>query len=91
MEKRLRSNFVLFLQRTRCRYRDHRRLGDAGAFFNAEMYAQLGDSAEALRWLKVAERLRDPNLIYTKVYRMLDPIRERPEFKALLARLDFPD
>ncbi len=67
-----------------------RRMGDAGAFFTAEMYVQLGDPAEGLRWLKVAERLRDPSLINAKVYWILDPIRDQPEFKALLQRLNFP-
>jgi TolB-like protein len=64
--------------------------GEAGAFSYAEMYAQWGNTAEALRWLAAAERLHAQGLQTLRVDWLLDPIRNEPEFKALERRLDFP-
>jgi TolB-like protein len=64
--------------------------GDSGAFAYAAIYAQWGDTAKALQWLNTAEKLHDPGLQSLKVYWMLDPIRNEPQFKALEARMNFP-
>jgi adenylate cyclase len=64
--------------------------GDARAFSYAEIYSQWGDSAAALRWLATAVRARNPATTLLKVDWMLDPIRNEPEFKAILARMNFP-
>jgi tetratricopeptide (TPR) repeat protein len=64
--------------------------GDKGAFFYAGVYAQWGNTRAALHWLSMAERLRDPFLWILKVDWHLDPIRNEPEFKAIVARMNFP-
>jgi TolB-like protein len=64
--------------------------GDAGAMDYAEVYAQWGNAVSALQWLTKEEQLRGPELSGLKVDPLLDPIRNEPQFKALLARMNFP-
>jgi tetratricopeptide (TPR) repeat protein len=64
--------------------------GDDAAFVYAEIYAQLGDKAQALLWLSKAERVRDSGMSYLKVYWELDPLRNEPQFQAIEARMKFP-
>jgi hypothetical protein len=64
--------------------------GDAGAFHYANIYAQWGNAPAALQWLNKVERLRLNGLEPLKVDPMLDPIRNEPQFEALLARMKFP-
>jgi TolB-like protein/Tfp pilus assembly protein PilF len=64
--------------------------GDDDAFDYAELYAQWGDKASALHWLAKSEQQRDPAFMALKVDPQLDPIRDDPEFKAILARMKFP-
>jgi adenylate cyclase len=64
--------------------------GDADAYNYATIYAQRGDAVSALQWLTKTEHLRDPSLIALKVDPLLDPIRNEPQFEALLARMKFP-
>jgi tetratricopeptide (TPR) repeat protein len=64
--------------------------GDTRAFSYAEIYSQWGDSAAALRWLSTAVRARNPATALLKVDWMLDPVRNEPEFKALLVHMNFP-
>ncbi len=59
--------------------------GDAGAFSYAEIYAQWGQTAEALTWLETAARLRDPGLAEVGIDPMLDPIRGEARFRAVVA------
>ncbi len=61
--------------------------GDAGAFSYAEIYAQWGQTADALTWLETAARLRDPGLAEVGIDPMLDPIREEARFRAVQAEL----
>jgi tetratricopeptide (TPR) repeat protein len=57
----------------------------------AEINAQWGKAPDALRWLSNAERLHDNyGLMQLKTVPLLDPIRNEPQFKALLARMKFP-
>jgi TolB-like protein len=63
---------------------------DAGAYDYAQIFAQWRDKVAALKWLSMAERLLDSNLDTLKIDSAFDPIRNEPEFKALLARLNFP-
>jgi hypothetical protein len=51
---------------------------------------QWGNRAEAVKWLKIVERLHDPYLIGLKTDWELDPIRDEPEFKSIEARINFP-
>jgi len=64
--------------------------GDSDAFRYAEIYAQWGDTAKALQWLRTAEKLSDPSLPNLKTAWLLDPIRNAPEFRALEARMNYP-
>jgi TolB-like protein len=64
--------------------------GDNGAIYYADIYAQWGERAAALRWLTTAERARNPYLLLINGDWRLDPIRNEPEFKALERRLNFP-
>jgi TolB-like protein/predicted Zn-dependent protease len=64
--------------------------GDTSAYFYAGTYAQWGDKSAALQWLTKAEQLRDPGLPGLKVDWELDPIRNEPQFKAILTRMKFP-
>jgi TolB-like protein/Tfp pilus assembly protein PilF len=65
-------------------------LGDSAAFENAEILAQWGRLTDALRWLGIAERLRDPRLQYIRTSLLLEPLRSDPAFKALERRLNWP-
>jgi tetratricopeptide (TPR) repeat protein len=56
----------------------------------AEIYAQWGNAPAALQWLTKAERLHDWLLGLLKTDPLLDPIRNEPQFKALMARMKFP-
>jgi tetratricopeptide (TPR) repeat protein len=64
--------------------------GDLDAFYYAAVYAQFGQTRDAIDWLLKAERLRDPNLTWIQVDPTLDPIRGEPAFKVLVRRLNFP-
>ena len=63
---------------------------DAGAYGYAQIYAQWGDTKEALKWLETALRLRDRNLIGLKTDQLLDPLRKEPRFQAIERELKFP-
>ncbi len=63
--------------------------GDSSAFSYAEVYAQWGDHKMALAWLQKALENLDPGLEDLKTDWLLDPIRDEPQFRALLARLNF--
>ncbi len=67
------------------------RIGDRGAFEYSEVYAQFGNKPEALKWLEVATRLRDPGLLYLKMDPYLDPLRQEPRFQGIERQLKFPD
>ena len=63
---------------------------DGYAYEDACTLAQWGDPVSALQWLTKAEQLGDPSLGWLKVDWRLDPIRNDPQFKAILARMKFP-
>jgi TolB-like protein len=64
--------------------------GDSAVYGYARIYAQWGEAPLAMRSLRTAERLHDPDMVELKVDPLLDPIRNQPEFKALEHRLNFP-
>jgi serine/threonine protein kinase/tetratricopeptide (TPR) repeat protein len=64
--------------------------GELGAASYADVYAQWGDTDKALSCLAAAERLYKASLVHLQVDWMLDPIRDQPQFRALLQRLNFP-
>jgi TolB-like protein/tetratricopeptide (TPR) repeat protein len=65
--------------------------GDAGAYAYAKIYAQWGNTREALTWLETALRLRDPQLGSLKTEPLLDPLRSEPRFQAVERELKFPN
>jgi TolB-like protein/cytochrome c-type biogenesis protein CcmH/NrfG len=65
--------------------------GDAGAYQYAQIYAQWGNTAQALDWLQTAQRLRDGGLALLKTDPLLDPLRKEPRFQAIERELKFPD
>lgn len=64
--------------------------GELGAAQYAAIYAQWGDPAAALTWLATAERVNKGSLVAIRVDWMFDPVRDQPQFQALLQRLKFP-
>jgi adenylate cyclase len=64
--------------------------GDSGAYSYATVLAQLGDTPGALQWLEKATQVHDSLLQLLKVDWQLDPIRNEPRFKAIVAQLNFP-
>lgn len=59
-------------------------------FFIALTYAGLGERDEAIKWLEQGYRMRCRWMIYLKVVRELDPLRDDPRFNDLLRRMNFP-
>jgi TolB-like protein/DNA-binding winged helix-turn-helix (wHTH) protein/tetratricopeptide (TPR) repeat protein len=68
----------------------HQAFGDRGAYVYAEICAQWGQPAEALRWLRTAYALHNSGLGEMKVSPFLDPIRNSTEFRDIEWRLNFP-
>jgi TolB-like protein len=64
--------------------------GEKGAWWYAKLYAQWGDTTEALRWLETAWRLRSPYLEQLKTEPLLDPLRKETRFRAIERELKFP-
>jgi len=65
--------------------------GDAGAVGYSEFYAQRGDTPQALDWLEMALRQRNPDLRFVKTDALFDPLRKEPRFQAIERALKFPD
>ena len=65
-------------------------IGDASAYQYAQIYAQWGDTAQAVTWLERSYELRDPGLVGLKVDPVIDPIRDTPQFKDIEKKLNFP-
>jgi TolB-like protein/Tfp pilus assembly protein PilF len=68
----------------------HATMGDGGAYQYAQVYAQWGDTAQAVQWLQTAYRLRDPGLVSLKVDPVLDPVRNAQGYKDIERQLNFP-
>jgi TolB-like protein/Tfp pilus assembly protein PilF len=65
-------------------------VGDDRPYRTATVYAQWGNASAAMQWLERAVQAHDIYLSHLKVDALLDPIRNEPQFKALVARLNFP-
>ncbi len=57
----------------------------------ARIYAALGETDEAIRWLETAYRERAAWMILLKTDPKLDPLRPDPRFRDLLRRMNFPE
>ena len=64
--------------------------GDLGAYLYADIYAQWGSTAKALKWLETALLLRDPGLAWLKADPLLEPLRKEPRYIAIERALRFP-
>jgi TolB-like protein/DNA-binding winged helix-turn-helix (wHTH) protein/Flp pilus assembly protein TadD len=67
-----------------------RQQGEYSSFQYAEAYAQWGQLDEAMKWLEVGMRVRDPGMESVKTDALLDPLRGDPRFQALERALNFP-
>ena len=68
----------------------HGMLGDNGAYQYAEIAAQWGQAAEAIRWLQTAYRLHDTGLVLMKSDALLAPVRNTTEYRDIERKLNFP-
>ena len=60
--------------------------GDSAAYQYMQIYAQWGDTANALKWLETAVDIRDPGLITVSQDRLVAPLRKVPEFQQILRK-----
>ena len=65
--------------------------GDAAAYQQAQIEAQAGQYDEAMETLRLAEELEDTGLSMVMTDPALNPLRERDDFNALLARRGLRD
>jgi tetratricopeptide (TPR) repeat protein len=59
------------------------------AYRPAEIYAQWGNTPQALELLETALRLRDQDLRWLKADPLMDPLRKEPRFQAIERELKF--
>jgi Flp pilus assembly protein TadD len=64
--------------------------GDSAAMQYADIYAQWGQTSDAIKWLEKAVELEDPGLIEIKADPLLDPLRKNGRFQAIVAGQHFP-
>jgi len=57
--------------------------GESAAYQYIQIYTQWGDTANALKWLKIALEIRDPGLITMGRDRLIAPLREKSEFRQI--------
>ena len=65
--------------------------GDTSAYQYATIYAQWGNTPNALDWLDTALRVGDPGLIFLKTDPLMDSLRNEPHFQAVMRELKFPE
>jgi tetratricopeptide (TPR) repeat protein len=68
-----------------------RAAGDRWAYRCATIYAQWGNTAQALESLDTAQRRRVPFLRWLKIDPLMDPLRQEPRFQAIERALKFPN
>jgi tetratricopeptide (TPR) repeat protein len=67
-----------------------KKTGDTSAYQFAQISAQRGELDEAIRWLNVGRRVRDPGIFRAGVDQLLDPLRGDPRFRTYLRELKLP-
>ena len=60
------------------------------SYFVSRIYAALGDTKKALRWLETAHQERGEWFVLLKVDPRFDCLRSEPLFQDLLRRMNFP-
>ena len=68
-----------------------KKTGDNSAYQFAQISAQRGELDEAIRWLNVARRVRDPGVFRSRVDQLLDPLRDDPRFKTYLREMNLSE
>jgi tetratricopeptide (TPR) repeat protein len=63
--------------------------GDSAAYQYGQVYAQWGDTDEALRWLETAVAVRDPGLAQSGTDPLLEPLNGNPRFVKVLESAGF--
>jgi serine/threonine-protein kinase len=61
--------------------------GESASFQIAAVYAQWGETDNAMSWLERGYIIRDPGLQFLRVHYVFDPIRDDPRFQALLRKM----
>ena len=56
----------------------------------AQVYASIGDRANALQWLEESYRRREEFMIFMAVAPILAPLRDEPRFQAILRQINYP-
>jgi TolB-like protein/DNA-binding winged helix-turn-helix (wHTH) protein/tetratricopeptide (TPR) repeat protein len=64
---------------------------DVPAYKFAVIYAQWGDTLQAVEQLEASLRLRESDLGELKTDPLLDPLRQEPRFQAVMRELKFPE
>jgi TolB-like protein/Tfp pilus assembly protein PilF len=59
--------------------------GDSASYQYGQVYTQWGDIEKALDWLETAWEIRDPGLLQAGTDGLLDPLRDEPRFRKILA------
>jgi TolB-like protein/Flp pilus assembly protein TadD len=67
------------------------RVSPIDPFAVAQVYATLGDAAEAFEWLEKAFERRSLRLSWASVDPVFDPLRSDPRFEDLLRRIGYPE
>ena len=64
-------------------------MGESSSYQIAEVYAQWGDTDNAMSWLERGYKIRDPGLQFLGTDENFDPLSEDPRFQAFLLRMNF--
>jgi TolB-like protein/Flp pilus assembly protein TadD len=59
-------------------------------YYVGRIYITLGKKDEALQWLEIADRKRDPWMLLLKTEAGFDDLRSDPRFQDLIRRMNFP-
>jgi TolB-like protein len=63
--------------------------GDSAAYQYGQVYAQWGNTEEALRWMETAVAVRDPGLAQAGTDPLLEPLSDEPRFVKVLESAGF--
>ncbi len=71
-------------------WRVHAQQAYIPSYFFAQVYVDLGEKDEGLRWLERAYAERDSRMVQLRTDPGFDSVRSDPRFQSLMRRLDFP-